>query len=232
MLINHVTKIIDKHGFNPKSAINLVATCRDELCRPFTQKLDAVWGNSTYISSLAGLCFCGKTGFKTAMSSAPIVGGIERCVIWAASHIGLDSAGEVGRVNRPGRIAASSACSSLLAFHSDLKRGRLQVTLDPNDIEQSLLRQQLSKSLRFDQVPTLVELTYHAYECIISEIRKLIAVSTNPLKCEFVIIAGVQVHGPHGQDFFWPGEKTRTGAERKRVYQRGKRRKREKARGE
>jgi hypothetical protein len=93
----------------------------------------------------------------------------------------------------------------MTAFQNELKRGRLQVTLDPNDLEMSLLRQQLSQSLRFDQIPTLVELTYSAYECIISEIRKLIAVSANPLTCEFIIIAGVQVHGPGGQDFFWPG---------------------------
>jgi hypothetical protein len=37
--------------------------------------------------------------------------------------------------------------------------------------------------------------------------------SVDPSKCEYVIVAGVQVHGPlgqsfqgpQGQDFFWPG---------------------------
>jgi hypothetical protein len=143
------------------------------------------------------------------MSCAPIVDGIERFVIWAAPHIGLESELDVGRVHRPGRIAARAACSSLLAFHNELKRGRLQATLDPNDLEQSLLRQELSKSLRFDQVPTLVELTYLAYESILSQIRKLISISADPLKCEFVVVAGVQVHGLHGRDFFWPGARAR-----------------------
>ena len=60
------------HGFNPNTSINLVSTCRDEICRPFTEKLDRIWGSSFNISSLAGFCFCGRTGFKAAMAHAPV----------------------------------------------------------------------------------------------------------------------------------------------------------------
>lgn len=35
-------QVLGTHGYNPKTSINLVSTCRDELCRPFTDNLDAV----------------------------------------------------------------------------------------------------------------------------------------------------------------------------------------------
>ena len=82
MLIKHCTRVLAKHGFNPENSINLISTCRDEVCRPFTEQVDRVWGNSFNISSLAGFCFCGRTGFKAAMAHAPVVDGIERYVFW------------------------------------------------------------------------------------------------------------------------------------------------------
>ncbi len=91
------------------------------------------------------------------------------------------------------------------AAYNELKSGRLQVSLDPLDLEMSLLKQQLVNSLHYGHVPTLVELTYRAYEAIFAEVQKLAAASTDPLKCEYVIIAGIQIHGPLGQNFFWPG---------------------------
>jgi hypothetical protein len=63
-----------------RGSINLVSTCRDEICRPFTEQLDRAWGPSFNISSLAGFCFCGRTGFKSAMAHAPVVDGVGRCV--------------------------------------------------------------------------------------------------------------------------------------------------------
>jgi hypothetical protein len=34
VLIDHVAEVLEKHGFDGTSAINLVSTDRDELCRP------------------------------------------------------------------------------------------------------------------------------------------------------------------------------------------------------
>ena len=74
--------MVQDKGFNPLTAINLVSTCRDEICRPFTEKLDAKWGEHFSISSLGGMVFCGKTGFGAGMAHSPIVGGKERYVFW------------------------------------------------------------------------------------------------------------------------------------------------------
>ena len=55
-----MSRVVQDRGFNPLSAINLVSTCRDEICRPFTEKLDAMWGEHFSISSLGGMVFCGE----------------------------------------------------------------------------------------------------------------------------------------------------------------------------
>jgi hypothetical protein len=47
-----------------------------------------------------------------------------------------------------------------------------QVSLDPLDLEQSLLKQQLVNSLHYGHVPTLVELTYRAFETIFAEVPR------------------------------------------------------------
>jgi len=69
-----------------------------------------------------------------------------------------------------------------------------------------LLKQKLVNNLQYGHVPDLVELTYRAYEVIFSEVQKIACAATEPTKCEFVIIGGVQIHGPLGQNFFWPGK--------------------------
>jgi len=216
LFIKHMSDVLFKHGFTSETSINLVSTCRDEICRPFTDQLDRLWGSSFNVSSLGGFCFCGRTGFKAAMAHAPVVDGIERYVFWVAPHIGLTLEGEFGKVYRPGRPAPSSACGAVILLHNELKTARLKVTMDPIDMEQSVLKQLLVDNIPYGHVPTLVELTYKVYETILKEVQMIAEASVDPSKCEYVIVAGVQVHGPLGQsfqgpqghDFFWPGGKT------------------------
>jgi hypothetical protein len=59
-----------------------------------------------------------------------------RYIFWVAPHIGLTLEGEVGKVYRPGREAASSACGAMIAVHNELRSGRLNISLDPLDLEQ------------------------------------------------------------------------------------------------
>lgn len=59
------------------------------------------------------------------------------------------------------------------------------------------------------QIPSLVELTYTAYDCILKEVTETAKSAVVPGSCEYVIIAGIQVHGPNGQNFYWPGHMTK-----------------------
>ncbi|EKX48690.1 hypothetical protein GUITHDRAFT_53607, partial [Guillardia theta CCMP2712] len=203
--IDHANKVLNKHGFTSKTSINLVSHCRDELCRPFTEAIDSSWEKPSFnIASLAGMVYCGRTGFKSAMAHAPIIDGKERYVIWVASHVALGE-GEPGMVYRPGREHASAACGALLAALREIQSGKLNVQLDPTDLEMSLLKQELVGYLRYGQVPTLVELTYAAHECILADVQRTAQQSVDREACEYIIISGIQVHGAHESNFFWPG---------------------------
>jgi len=100
--IENMSRVVMEVGFNPKTAINLVSTCRDEICRPFTEKLDSLWGESFNIASLGGFVFCGKTGFGAGMAHSPQADGKERYIMWVAPHIAFGTDGPVGKIWRPG----------------------------------------------------------------------------------------------------------------------------------
>jgi len=206
VLVEHVSKVLNKHGYTTDTSINLVSTCRDEICRPFVSEIDKVWHtNSFNISSLGGMVFCGRTGFKAAMAHAPVVDGQERYVFWVAPHIAVSLEGIVGKIFRFGMDHPSSACGALLAVLNEVKSLQLNVGLDPTDLEQSLLKQRLVSHIRYGHVPSLVELTYAAYECILKEVMETAKKAIDINHCEYVIVAGIQVHGPLDTNFFWPG---------------------------
>eukprot|EP00293_Proteomonas_sulcata_P011685 CAMPEP_0184305864 /NCGR_PEP_ID=MMETSP1049-20130417/15026_1 /TAXON_ID=77928 /ORGANISM="Proteomonas sulcata, Strain CCMP704" /LENGTH=722 /DNA_ID=CAMNT_0026618017 /DNA_START=195 /DNA_END=2363 /DNA_ORIENTATION=- len=203
--IRQASDMLLELNFTPDSSINLVSNCRDELCRTFVETLDKDWGCSFNISSLGGMVFCGKTGFKAAMAHSPIVEGKERYVIWVAPHVAIPLNGEDGHVFRPGREGVSTACGALLGLLGEVKSGKLSVELNTDDIEQSMLKSKIVAQLSYGHNPDLVEITYAAHKVILADVIKTAHQAVDLSKSEFVIISGIQVHGPCGQNFFWPG---------------------------
>jgi hypothetical protein len=206
--IESMSRVVGDKGFNPLTAINLVSTCRDEICRPFTDKLDAKWGEHFTISSLGGMVFCGKTGFGAGFAHSPIVDGKERYVFWVGPHIAFGTAGGVGEIFRPGREKISSACGALIYLNSQIASGTLNMELNPIDTEMSLLRQAVMSKLTYGQQPNLIGITYAAHDTILDQVKATAKAAANPSKSEYVIISGVQVHGALGNNFWWPGSIT------------------------
>jgi hypothetical protein len=206
--IEAMSRVVGDKGFNPLSAINLVSTCRDEICRPFTEKLDEKWGEHFSISSLGGMVFCGKTGFGAGMAHSPIVGGKERYVFWVGPHIAFGTAGGVGEIFRPGREKISSACGALIALNGQIAGGKMEMGLNPVDTEMSLLRQAVMSKLTYGQQPNLIGITYAAHDCILDQVKDTAKAAANPSASEYVIISGVQIHGALGHNFWWPGSVT------------------------
>mmetsp|Transcript_2760 Transcript_2760/g.4487 ORF Transcript_2760/g.4487 Transcript_2760/m.4487 type:complete len:524 (-) Transcript_2760:240-1811(-) len=208
VFIEHASKVLHEKGFTPETSINLVSNCRDEICRPFVECLDRQWGSSFNISSLGGMVFCGKTGFKAAMAHSPIVDGKERYVIWVAPHVAIPQDGDDGKVYRSGRENASTACGALLALLAEIKSGKLSLQLEPSDLEHSLLKQKVLGQLRYGHVPNLVEITHAAHKVILADSVRTATSVVSLEKSEYVIISGIQIHGPMGQNYFWPGSFT------------------------
>jgi len=206
--IDSMSRVLYDKGFNPDSAINLVSTCRDEICRPFTEKLDGKWGEHFSISSLGGMVFCGTTGFGAGMAHSPQVGGKERYAFWAGPHIAFGTAGEVGQIYRAGRAGISNACGALIALNGQIASGKLDTQLNPTDTEMSLLRQAVLSKLSYGQQPNLVGITYAAHDVIKEQVEMTAEKAASKEASEYVIISGVQIHGALGYNYWWPGSIT------------------------
>jgi len=192
-----------QYGFEKHKCIVVVSVCRDELTRPFTVALNDVWGSTVNFASLAGSITCGKTGFATAFDHAPQHHGKEKYVIIAAPHIGVAANGEVGIVERDGRKCRRIACGALESFREEMQHGTINLQLDTLDMEQSILKQTLFRDIEYGAVPSLMDLTNIAHDSIAAQINSIVqSMALSPDKCDYAVLTGVQVHGPHHVDMF------------------------------
>jgi hypothetical protein len=196
---------LQPYAFRAKNAIAFVSVCRDELTLPLVEDIERTWGEAFLFSSLAGMVFLGKTGFQAAQQHAPNEDGVERSVYFALPHIALDAEGAVGVYHRPGREKPSHACGALLSFQRELASRSLRLGLDPDDLEQSLLKQHLFRKLKYGDIPDLITLTKIAHEVILEELERMIHLTIDPVRSHYAVFTGIQIHGPEGRNFIWPG---------------------------
>jgi hypothetical protein len=164
-----------------------------------------MWGEAFNFSSLAGMFFAGKTGLTAAMHHAPIEDGKERYVFYALPHIAINEEGRIGVCKREGRAGESTACGALHAFQKELASGRVNLTMDNEDVEQSLIRMRLLREIPYGSVPDLLELTKVARTVIQTDLENTIKKVVNTNKSNYAVVTGIQIHGPSG-NYVWPSE--------------------------
>lgn len=203
--VARTSEALHPHGFRADNTIAFVSVCRDEITMPFVEDIENTWGEVFMFSSLGGMLTLGKTGFLAAKRHAPIEGGRERYVYYALPHIAIDAQGEFGVYHRPGRRNASHACGALVAFQEELASKSLDVALDLDDLEQSVLKQHLLRKLRYGDVPNLLSLTRIAHAVILEELERMIRLTMDPMQSDYGLFTGIQIHVPDGRHFVWPG---------------------------
>lgn len=192
-------------GFNDDNTIAATCICRDEISQSLRSIIKHMWGEAFNLSSLAGMFFAGKTGLAAAMHHAPVVDGRERYVFYALPHIAIDSGGNLGMCKREGREGESVACGALAAFQKEMSGGKLNISMDNEDVEQSLLKMRLLGEIPYGKVPDLLELTRIAQAAIQTDLERTISRVVNRDKSNHAVITGIQIHGPEN-NYVWPGE--------------------------
>jgi hypothetical protein len=193
------------HGFQATNTIACVSVCRDELTRPLVAHIQGVWGEAFNFSSLAGMLYLGTTGFQAAHHHAPNDDGCERYVYFAFPHIAIDAYGEIGRCFRSNRKDVSHACGALLAFQKELAGGTVQLGLDPDNLEHSLLKQGLFRKLKYGEVPDLIHLTKIASAVILEDLERMIQLTVDTSCNHYAVFTGIQIHGPDSHTSICPG---------------------------
>lgn len=187
-------------GFRPSNCLPVVAVCRDELMAGFGRAVRDVWGQPFEAGSLAGLVFLGRTGVQAALGHVPGEDGRHRFVLFCFTHIGIDEEGTVGRVQRRGMYRASAACGALASFRAQLEAGERHFEIDPDDVEQSLLRRRLLALIDADATPSLPDLTELARRACVEDMTRFIELARAAEPVDVAFISGVVVHLPSGID--------------------------------
>eukprot|EP00906_Rhabdomonas_costata_P033693 RCo047464 len=190
---NLTAKLLAVHGMFPRNTVACISLCRDEICAPAMEVLQAKWGISFNMSGLAGMLTLGKTGMGAAMHHAPVEGGRERYFFMGFAHIAVDVSG-IGDCLRAGRPSKSSACGALCAVRSELKSGRVSYVLDPMDLEFSLVKQKVTEHLTYGKIPDLLEITKTTAAIILEQLEALCAATVHTEKADYAVCVGVQVH--------------------------------------
>ena len=202
--IHRSLQILRPLGFEPNNTMACASLCRDELTRPFANNLNESWHSLFNFSSLAGMLYLGVTGFKAAHHHAPNIDGKERYLYFAFPHIGIDEYGAYGNCRRPGRNDMSQACGALINVIQDLSQGSVELELNQDDLEQSLLKQRLFRKLRNGKVPDLVSLTKIAQNIIREDLERMIELTVDQTSTAHAVFTGIQIHGPNNQTWIWP----------------------------
>jgi hypothetical protein len=191
-----------KFGFDDDNTIASVCICRDEIAQTVKSIIKHTWGEAFNFSSLGAMFTAGKTGLKAAMHHAPKVDGKERYVFYITPHIAINEEGKAGFCQRKG-IKESSACGALCLFLQELNEGKLNITIDEEDIEESLLKRRLLKEITYGYIPDLLELTKIARKIIQTDLENVIEKVVDTTKNDYALITGIQVHGPD-KNYVWP----------------------------
>lgn len=101
----------------------------------------------------------------------------------------------------------STACGALIAFQQELESGYLNLELDTDDIEQSVLKQRMLKKIKFGSaVPSIAELTQVAYQVCLEDLQRLISAVIHGERADYAVFTGVQINSGGRLNFIWPGE--------------------------
>jgi hypothetical protein len=193
------------YGFSSHNSIACAGVCRDEITRPLVDAIQEAWGEAFNFSSLAGMLFLGKTGFLAAQNHSPRADGREHYIFYALTHIALGEQGEIGLCYRTGRDEPSNACGALAALQVELAAGELDLSLDPLDVEMSLIKKRLAPLIAPGVQPDLLDLTRLAHRAIQEDLEAMLKLTIQPGPADYAVFTGIQIHAPDRATFVWPG---------------------------
>jgi hypothetical protein len=206
-----IRKKLAKYNYGNTS---LVATslCCDEVNRPLEKELKRLYGSYFSMGGLAGFPFGGVTGFGAMAHHIPDGGS---CLIVYGPHVGVDSEGKVGSIDRRGRQKAGACCGSAVAACGYVKKvldGDVKPhspPTDPSDAQQTFVGNMLlphAERVHGSEDP-MVELPYALYDAEDEFMRQIVAKGCSHVAGEgkIALLGGIQINTPAGMpDHFLP----------------------------
>lgn len=213
-LMKRVSERLEPYGYGSST---LVATslCCDEVNRPLEKALAKTYDEPFIMGGLAGFPFGGITSFGAMAHHIPDGGS---CLVVYGPHVGIDSFGSIGTVNRRGRAKGGSCCGSAAAALGNVRKGAMVPKkgdaespgmVDSLDAQQAYVNSQLAPYgerllMAADQN---IELPYALYDAQKKMIDGIVAKGAGAMEGNgyIAMLGGIQINTPDDtSDYFLP----------------------------
>ena len=205
VLLERLGRRLAPYGFSMDTTLVASSLCSDEVNRPLEEACRRYYGDRYFaMGGLAGFPFAGVTGFGAMASHIPDGG---HCVLLYGPHVGVDSEGNVGKVDRRGKKASGTCCGSAVAASRtlgtvatgeiDVSEGYATAPVTLYDAQQSYVTQFLLpySSEIFAAEEPMVILPYVAFKPIDNQWNKILARASSAVgpKGKIAMLGGLQV---------------------------------------
>lgn len=209
-IVSYVQKTLEKYDYGPTSLL-ATALCCDEVNRDLEQAFIGAYGDNFSMGGLAGFAFGGVTSFGAMAHHIPQDGS---CLVVYGPHVGIDSDGNVGRINRRGRTQAGACCGSAAAAAGYVKSVREGCPRAPMpkraiDAQQyfvgSMLLPHAERLGRADDAN--IELPHALYDVQNELMLKIVLNGCREVHGDgkIALLGGIQINTPGGtSDYFLP----------------------------
>jgi hypothetical protein len=120
-LMKRISERLEPYGYG-KSTLVATSLCCDEVNRPLEKSLAKTYDEPFVMGGLAGFPFGGITSFGAMAHHIPDGGS---CLVVYGPHVGIDSFGSIGTVNRRGRAKGGACCGSAAAALGNVRKGAM-----------------------------------------------------------------------------------------------------------
>ena len=210
-MLNSLASNLVERGFHIPKTLCATSLCCDELNRPLERALVDIFDTNYSLGGMAGCPFGGLTSFQKMKMHIPDGGN---CVILYGTHVGVNSQGKVGTVERSNCKDGDKCCRSAM-LAADYVMGVLDgeplapIPTDPYDVSQYYVGTMLmphAKRLKYAPDP-MVELPYALYEAQTELMTRIIKEGSQygQFPGTVAVMGGIQINTPPGMvDYFVP----------------------------
>mmetsp|Transcript_28063 Transcript_28063/g.34648 ORF Transcript_28063/g.34648 Transcript_28063/m.34648 type:complete len:618 (+) Transcript_28063:101-1954(+) len=209
-LVNKVTATLAANGYEKETTLVATSLCCDEVNRPLEAELSSVYDTNFNMGGLAGFPFGGAVSFGAMAAHIPDGGST---LVVYGPHVGVDSTGAAGTVERRGRAKGGSCCGSAVAasgYVSSIFNGDEPATLpaDVEDAQQYFVGKALlpyAEQLE-EAEDKMVELPYALYGAQSDLIKTIVEGGAGGVADGTVaVLGGIQINTPPGfTDYYMP----------------------------
>lgn len=211
-LVQMIAATLDEKGYDREKTLVATSLCCDEVNRPLEADLAGVYTNNFWMGGLAGFPFGGAVAFGAMAAHIPDDGS---CLMVYGPHVGVDSEGNVGTVERRGRKNGGSCCGSAVAasgYVADVLSGKAEkadIPDDPIAAQQAFVGDMLLPyAQRLEDADNkMAELPYALYDAQTDMVEAIISKSAGGVAGDGLIgvLGGVQINTPEGfSDYYLP----------------------------